>query len=267
MPCISIPTAMLISGGLAAAGGVASGVIGANASKQAASVQANAANQQSANQLTMFNTEQQNLQPFISGGAGAFGQLQQLTGTNAGGNPLTSYLTQPFNPTMEQLAQTPGYQFALKQGMLAAQNGFAAQGLGESGAAIRGGIDYAEGLASETYQQQFDNNLKQKQSIFNMLGGMASTGENAAAGVMNAGMTAQNAASQIALGGANSTASGIVGGANALTGGINSAVGGIGNAATIMAMNNAGMFAKPTPTPTAPAVNSTGYNLLFGGNP
>ncbi len=70
-------------------------------------------------------------------------------------SPLPSNPT--FAPTIENLEKTPGYQFTLDQGLKAVQNSYAAQGLGTSGAAMKGAADYAEGLASTTYQNQFKN--------------------------------------------------------------------------------------------------------------
>ncbi len=65
----------------------------------------------------------------------------------------------PQQAASNALSQTPGYQFALDQGLKATQNGFAAQGLASSGAAMKGGAQFAEGLASQTYNQQLQNYL------------------------------------------------------------------------------------------------------------
>ena len=54
-----------------------------------------------------------------------------------------------------ELVKTPGYQFALSQGLQAAQNSAAARGLGVSGAALKGAATFATGLADNTYQNQF----------------------------------------------------------------------------------------------------------------
>jgi hypothetical protein len=145
-------------------------------------------------------------------------------------------LTAKFNPTMTQLAQTPGYQFTLDQGLLAAQNGYAAQGLGSSGAAEKGAINYASGLASTTYQQQFENYLAQNQQIYNMLGGEVSTGQNAATNIMSGGLQAQSQANALNVGAASSTAAGTVGSANALSSGLTGAA---TNAATAYGLANA----------------------------
>jgi hypothetical protein len=220
--------------------GIAAGVFGAGAlgaganifgSLSASSKQQAAANQAIAYMQANLGNTAQNLQPFISGGQGAYNNLLSLTGNNPGGNPMTAPLTAPFasSPFGQQaaLAQTPGYQFTLGQGEKAVQNSASAQGLGKSGSALAGGINYAEGLAGTTYQQQFGNYLAQNQQIYNMLGGLASSGQNAATqlGSIGAGISANTG--QAAIGAGNAQAAGILGatsaGSNALTSGANSA--------------------------------------------
>jgi hypothetical protein len=228
-----------IAAGVAAAGSIAGSAISSSAASDAADVQSKA-------QLTAASIQQQEfkrimkmLQPYNRGGQNAFKELQLLTGTNPGGNPLKATLTKPFLPTMKQLQQTPGYEFAKTQGLQATQNSFAAEGLGQSGAALKGAANYAEGLASTTYQQQFDNYLKQNLQISNILSGQAGLGENAAAMAGNTGATVTSNITGAITGAAAAQAGGIVGSANALSAGI----GGLGNAATLYALgNNSGLF-------------------------
>lgn len=240
MPSISVPTALAIGAGVTAVGGIASGVVGAGAAKDAASLQAGAARNAATAQLAMFNTQSANLKPWLTGGQGGLNQLNALTGTGPGGNPLTAPLTSPFKPTMEQLASTPGYQFSLDQGLKATQNGFAAQGLGQSGAAAKGAAQFAEGLAGTTYQQQFSNDLAQKQQIYNMLGGISASGQNAGTMTANMGMAAQTQAGAFNTSAAAANAAGIVGGANAAIGGLGAVSGAAGNFATLAALR--GMY-------------------------
>lgn len=229
----------------------------ADASKSAAQTQANAANNASAQQLAMFEQMRQSLQPYINTGYGANAALANLTGTNPGGNPLTAPLTAQFQPTMAQLAQTPGYQFSLQQGLESTQNSYAAQGLGASGAAQKGATQYAEGLAGTTYQQQFSNYLAQNQQIYNMLGGLNSQGENAAAGVGNAGINAATTAGNFSTSGAAAQAAGTVGAANALTSGISGAT----NAASTGALlAGSGLFGSGTSN-----VSQTDPSVALGG--
>jgi hypothetical protein len=205
---------------------IGSAVISSNASSKAAKSQQQAAETAAQAQLQQFHETKDILAPYVSAGLGAQTQLQELTGTNVGGNPLTAALTAKFNPTMEDLAKTPGYQFALDQGLQATQNSYAAQGLGVSGAAMKGAANYAEGLASTTYQQQFQNYLAQNQQIANILGGQVTTGENAAATTGSLGQQAASTAAGLTTSGAAAGAAGIMGSANAYANGLNN-LGGI----------------------------------------
>lgn len=172
--------------------------------------------------------------------------------------PQNAMLTAPFrampdfNPTMEQLEGTPGYKFALQQGTRAINNAATAQGL--SGNAMVDAGKYATGLASQTYQQQFENYraqyqqqfsdyLAQNQQIYNMLAGQAQLGLQAGANQANFGIQSTSAANNLMTGGAAASAAGTVGSANAITGGL----GGLGNTASntaiMLAMARSGMFA------------------------
>jgi hypothetical protein len=164
-----------------------------------------------------------NFNPFIQGGQNAFGTLQGLTGTNPGGNPLTAALTAPFNPS--DLANTPGYQFTLNQGLEATQNGFAAQGLGSSGAAEKGAANYAEGLAGTTYNQQLQNYLQQNQQIYNMIMGQSNLGLSAAGALGNVSSALGSGIANSLTGIGQAQAAGTIGQANAY-GGILNGLGG-----------------------------------------
>ena len=102
-----------------------SSLIGASSSKSAANTQASAQDQAAQTQQNMFNTITANEQPFMSAGKDATQTLSQLLGT-APGTPSSGgangSLTQPFNPTMDQLNAYPGYQFALQTGAQATRN-------------------------------------------------------------------------------------------------------------------------------------------------
>lgn len=183
-----------------------------------ASAQRDAANQATQAQLSMFNTTQANLAPFIGAGPNIQKTLQTMTGTGAGGNPLTSPLTKPFAPTMEQLQQFPGYQFALDQGLKSTQNSYAAKGLGSSGAAMKGAADYAEGLATTTEGQAFNQYQATNKQIFDILFSQAGLSESAAAGqgALSAQVGGQIGSNMIGAG--NATAGANVASGNAVAG-------------------------------------------------
>ncbi len=286
--------------GAGAIGGISSLIGGANsasAATNAAQIQAQAATQASQLQYQaeqqalgfqqqQYQTTQQNLAPYMAAGGAGLSDLLASTGSLAGQvqgavqpiTPITSALTGPPPNNMALLAQTPGYQFTLQQGLQATQNSYAAQGLGTSGAALKGAANYSEGLASTTYEQQYQNWLNQNllqtqtlqaqnqqqqaqsgllmqqpQTVYNMLAGLTQTGAQAALGqgqigtqlASGMGQTAQTGATAIGqgiTGAAAASAAGTVGSANA----INSALSGIGgagsNTALLLALNQAGLF-------------------------
>lgn len=87
---------------------------------------------------------------------------------------LTRMLTDP-NTRAADFAKTPGYQFALEQGLGAIDRGAAARGGLISGATVKDAQKYGTGLASQTY----DNYINQLQEA----AGQGLTAANAAAGL------------------------------------------------------------------------------------
>lgn len=187
-----------------------------------------------------YNNAATTLSPYTTAGAQSIKQLTDaLTGTGAktagiggGGANLLS----TFQPTMEQLAKTPGYQFTLQQGTQQAQNAAAAKGLGSSANALKTGIDYAGGLASTTFNQQLQNYMQQNQQAYNMLLGPSQMGASAAntlaGGALNAGNTMANANLQGFNAAGNAYGGGMAQAANAIAGGTNALFGGTGQAAS-----------------------------------
>jgi hypothetical protein len=201
---------------------VAGTALSASASKSAADTQADAANNASALQWQQFQQMQQNLQPYMQLGTSNIPGMQAQLG-KLGGMQFN------FNPTMQQLEQTPGYQFTLNQGLNTLNNQMAAKGLNLSGAQARGIADYTTGLASQTYQQQYQNALQNFLTNYNVnadqygrLSGLIGLGENAAAGVGNAGLQTASNAGNMLMQGANARAAGTIGEANAINKGLSS---------------------------------------------
>ncbi len=214
-----------IAAGIGALGSLASGIIGASASQSAANTQAQAATQQEVLQATIYNQNQQRLAPFVSAGQNALGTLQgQLP-----------QLTAQFQPTQAQLAATPGYQFTQQQGLQSTQNAMA--GTQPGGAALKSGINYATGLASTTFNQQFQNYLQQNNQIYGMLSGLGSLGENAAAQTGNQAIQSGQNISNLATGAAAASAAGTIGSANAITGGITGGSNALSNAIGLSAIS------------------------------
>lgn len=196
-------------------------VLGNEASRKAGHTQADSAREASAVQQQQYNQFLQNQQPYMNLGTSTIPQLQQYLGSNG----LTNQFS--FNPTQEQLEQTPGYQFTLNQGLKGLMNVNSGRGLNLSGAEQKGMADYTTGLANQTYQNQYNNALNAfrtnygvNNDMYSRLSGLVGLGQNAATGVGNAGMqTASNIGNNL-IGAGNANAAGIVGGANAISTGL-----------------------------------------------
>lgn len=200
-------------------GAIIGGLITANGSQNAAQTQANASTQNEGNVLAAGRqASQMDLGAINSANA----PLQQYVnlGNNATGT-LNNMLNGQNNGQMLQAMQNmPGYQFQLQQGLEATQNGFAAQGLGSSGAAMKGAGQYANGLAASNYNSFFNNAL----SAANLGAGAATTQSqntgNLTTAASNALVGGTTNAASLGLAGAAAQASGQIGAANAIGGGI-----------------------------------------------
>lgn len=172
------------------------------------------------------------------------GQTQPGASAFGGLNPSALGPVPTFNwsPTQDQLAQTPGYQFTLNQGLNQLQNQKSAAGGALGGNQLKAIQQYAQGLAGTTYQQNFSNaqtqyqdqlgsydtGLQNQQQQYNMLANLVNTGQGAAAGVgAGALSTGQGIGNNLAsigaalaggtTGAANANSAGTIAGANAFS--------------------------------------------------
>jgi hypothetical protein len=201
------------------------GVLGYVGSQQAANTQAGAAQQAAATQQGMFNTINQQEQPFIQSGYSATTGLNQLLGLQSGmsntGGLANGYLTQQFTP--QSFLNSPQYQFQLQQGGQAIRNADT-PGLGAlSGAALKDLTNFNQGLASTYYGNYFNMQQQAQNNIFSRLSGLAGLGQNAATNVGTAGTSLGTGIAQAQAATGAAQAAGTVGATNALTGGLNNA--------------------------------------------
>lgn len=267
---IGTGTAALIGGVASAGAGIAGSAMQAGAAKSAAQTQAQAAQQamalqqQNAQQAVGYqNAALQNVtnvySPYYTAGQQG---LTSLASALAPGGSLAQNWTQQFQaPTAAQAAATPGYQFALQQGLNAVQSSAAAQGNLLSGGTMKALNNYAQGMASTNYQQTYNNAFNQYLQNYNQfqtnqanqyarLMGLTGVGQQATSGLAGAQQsiasnigniltgTAQTQ-SQALQNAAAAQASGMVGSANAWAGGLNTIGGaaqGYGNALATQAL-------------------------------
>lgn len=243
-------------------------MIGGSAANSAAQTQANAADQAAQLQNQQFQTTTANEQPFLNAGQNTLSQL--LAGINNGsfspsasGNiqPLATntlpagYQAQPFN-----YQSSPGYQFALNQGLQASENAASRVGGVQGGNQLKALTNYAVGSADQDYQQQFGDYITQQnlglanqnqnfnqalagqsqnfnqnvsfQQLLDQIGSqqfgqlqtVTGSGQNAAANLGALGATTAGNVGNDLTSAANAGSAAQIAGANATTGAINNGV-------------------------------------------
>lgn len=227
---------------MVAAAVVAAGVGGALISSSAQSGAANtAADAQTAasqagiaQQNQQFAAVQAALAPYQNAGASAIGQQGNLIGLN--GNTAQQQ-------AIDALQASPGYTSALQAGNNnILQNASATGGLrgGNTQAAL---AQFAPALLSSQINDQY-----------NRLGGLTSLGQNAAAGVGNAGIQTGNQVTNLLQQQGAASAGAALAGGRATAGAVNSIAGGIGGYASLGGFGSFGATAPQAPAGTAGSI-------------
>lgn len=210
-------------------------------------------------------------QPYSDLGATGLSQLQ--AGFAPGGQ-----FTQKLTP-QQILEQDPGYGFQLEQGQQAIQRAAAAQGTGISGGELKDLTTYSQNLASNAYQQAFENYNQTQNQNFQRLLGLTGIGFQGAQGQVQASQNAEGLNTGLAgtLGniysGIGATqAAGTIGAASQINNGISAVGNAIGNGLAAQQINNGGGgFGTGLPNPfggggIAPNLsNPTGIGLGSSG--
>jgi hypothetical protein len=176
--------AALVGGAL----GIGSSVISRNATKQAAGAQKAAATDSNTLQRDIYNQNSTTLAPYVSQGSSYNQPINALLGSN------------PFkSSTGATFQESPGYQFALQQGLGAVNAGMGASGLVNSGARMKALLTTGIGHANQDYYnwKNQDNN-----DLANM---NQATGQylNAMTGQQGMGLSAAGAQAGVGLNYAN----------------------------------------------------------------
>jgi hypothetical protein len=233
-------------------------------SQKAAEQQTQAQQAAIAAQMQMFQQVMGQVSPYTQFAQNSMGML------SAAMPQLTS------QPTMQDAMNTPGWEFALGQGLESTQSGFAAKGLASSGSAIRGAGQYERGLAQQMILPWLQQLQANKLQAYNMLYGPVATGADVTKTLM--GQTTQTGANiatnlgNIGQAQAAGTMSGYGGIASALTNAPASVMQGMminklmaGNAAGTSPATPAGPY---SPVPAAGPYTAdpfSGYNPATSG--
>jgi hypothetical protein len=192
-----------VTGGVSAIGGIGSmigglfggsGDNGSDTALQAAQLQYQGSQNAIAAQQQAVAEARGYMQPYYKAGTSAldlYGGLLNVPGFA------------PQDPTAT-LRATPGYDWQMGQGVNALERGAAARGGLYSGAQMKGLTKYGQGMADQTYQ-----------NYLNRIGGMATSGQNAAALQGGYGMTAAPNIGNYMTYGGNALAQGQIGAYNA----------------------------------------------------
>lgn len=199
-------------------GAVVSGVASSVAAGKQAGAAEDAANSTVGENAREFNLARADTQPNRQLGANAVAQLSKLYGYGPSQvDPNTGAVigSPSGKPDMSGFFASPGYQFSLGQGEKSINNSLVAQGRGLSGAAVKAGTTFAQGLASQNYND-YVNQLMQQAGL-----GSAGVSTSAQAGAQAASNDSQAYALE---GNARASAYG-----SAAAGINNSVQGGVGN--------------------------------------
>lgn len=174
---VAIAIGIGVAGAVGAVGSAVAGSEAAGGAEKAASTES-AAQTQAVNEEVQQGNAAAALQvPYEQYGTGAGNILSSelASGQLGGAAPLDQ----------AAIANMPGYQFALQQGLLSTQNAAAAQGLGVSGNALAAASNYSVGLANQNFQNYFSDYWANQNNRYNMLYNMTQMGANAATNAGN----------------------------------------------------------------------------------
>lgn len=173
-------------------GDIAGAVIGGHAAKKAAKTQAASAQAGIDEVKRQFDLGRADLEPWRTAGGQAIGQGYAM-----------------LQPGYDYTA-SPGYQFRLDEGLRGVQNSAAAKGLLQSGGTLKGIDKYAEGMAAQDFNDQF-----------NRMMAVAGGGQQAATSGAQMGQQAGQSVADLLTQAGNAKASGYVGQANSWLNGLN----------------------------------------------
>jgi hypothetical protein len=207
-------------GFVAAAATVASGVMGANASRKAAKSQAQAAEADRKLKEEQYWDQVNRQEPFRQ--AGLTTQAELLRRMGLGGDATTpgyGNLLKDFS--QEDFQADPGYAFRLQEGLKGLDRQAAARGGMISGAALKAATRYGQNMGSQEYQNAYNRYNQNRSTNYNMLTGQQAVGQNATAAQNAASQNYATGAGQAIQNAGDARASGYIGAANAWSSSLN----------------------------------------------
>jgi hypothetical protein len=178
-----------ILAGVSAAASIGGAVIGGKAQKKAAKTAAAAMQQntQANNQLTreIYDQNSANMRPFMDTGVDSMGQLSALLRGDSG--------------AFDNFRNSTNYQFMVDQGNRGINQGYAARGALQSGAAQKALVNYNQGMAGNALGGYMDILRGREQMGMHGAGALAGYGQNMANNVTANNNMAAGASANAAL--------------------------------------------------------------------
>lgn len=199
-----------IAAGIATAGSLASGIIGANAASSAADKQAAAADRANETQYRIFQQQREDQEPWRKAGIGALSEMDSAD------------FRRDF--TAADFERDPGYDFRMQEGQKAIERSAAARGGLSSGGALKALTRYGQGFASNEYSNAYNRFNADRDRRFGRLSAIAGVGQTATNQVGQAGQNYAGNVGANTMGAANAAGAAGIAGANAIGG----AIGGVG---------------------------------------
>ena len=201
---------------VAVAGGtVASGLIGADASRSAAATQAEAAKKAARINRKIYLQQREDLRPYREQGYTALQDIEALK----------PYLTAQFGEDQFEQYLDPSMAFRQKLGTQATERLANVGGGALSGNTMRALEEFGQNLASTEYGNAFNRFQTERSNIYNTLANIAGMGQSAVNTGVGAGQALGSQLTGLTTGAAAAQAAGQVGAANAYGG----AIQGLGN--------------------------------------
>jgi hypothetical protein len=168
--------------------GLGSALNSSRASGQAAQTQADAANRAADLQKSQFEQQMALQEPYRQAGITGQNRLMELLGLggNAGAAGYGQYAK---DFSMADYQADPGYAFRLSEGMKQLGHTAAQRGGAISGQTMKGIQDYAQGSASNEYQNAYNRYQQNRTNQLQPLGNLMASGQSAAS---NQGSAAGN---------------------------------------------------------------------------
>lgn len=204
----------------AAAGAVAGALISADSQRSASNKASGATKEANDLQKYMYDQTRQDNMPALDARNSGLAQLRLLLGV--GGDPKAAgygSLMQRF--TGANLANDPGYQFGLNQGNQSIERSASAHGGLYSGATMKALQKYGQDYAGTKFNEAFNRNQAQNDSIFNRFASLANLGQTGSSQLAQSGQNYANQVGANQLGLANFQGAAGISQGNQLSNGIN----------------------------------------------